>query len=133
MVYSAQSFTLLGFLVLFVIQTPAFSQSKVDSSARDFSIQLTTMREGYDGKFCWVHARTGMIPTRRDSDPIMVMTSQKLQLSGSDVFYALHTAYSSNAGIVWSPLTPQDPFTRRKVGKDQEETVCDFTPQWHEA
>ena len=133
MVYSAQSFTLLGFLVLFVIQKPAFSQSKVDSSARDFSIQLTTMREGYDGKFCWVHARTGMIPTRRDSDPIMVMTSQKLQLSGSDVFYALHTAYSSNAGIVWSPLTPQDPFTRRKVGKDQEETVCDFTPQWHEA
>ena len=83
MAYSAQSFTLLGFLVLFVIQEPAYSQSKVDSSASDFSIQLTTMREGYDGKFCWVHARTGMIPTRRDSDPIMVMTSQKLQLSGS--------------------------------------------------
>ena len=35
MVYSAPSFTLLGFLVLFVIQKPAFSQShSIDHHAR---------------------------------------------------------------------------------------------------
>lgn len=120
------------FLIL-TLPGAAFAQP-VNSLAQqheDFSVQLQTMRKGYDGNFCWVHARAGAIPSPTQAKPILVLTTQKLQLTGSDVFYAIHSSHSADAGMTWTPLLPQTPFQRRKVGDDQELTVCDFTPQWH--
>ena len=59
-----------------------------------FVVTRTVARSGFDGQTCWVHARAGAIPSERfDSDakhPLVVMTLQRLLLTGSDVFYALH-------------------------------------------
>jgi len=59
-----------------------------------FKIDRTVARHGFDGDTCWVHARAGVVPANvpgnTTNNPIVVMTMQKLLLSGSDVFYALN-------------------------------------------
>lgn len=101
-----------------------------------YDIDLTVARKGFDEKMCWVHARAGAIPAKDDaSDPQVVMTLQKLQLSGSDIFYALNEMRSSDGGETWSDPKEHDSFARVPfTWEDQDKleiTVCDFWPRWH--
>ncbi len=100
-----------------------------------FTIQRSLASVGFDQTFCWVHARAGAIPANApgntSNDPLVVMTLQKLRLSGSDVFYALNNMHSSNLGDNWSAPARQDVFGRQKVSDRVEMTVCDFWPRWH--
>ncbi len=112
------------------------------SSAADplYDIDLTVARQGFDGKMCWVHSRAGAIPPMTGGNtggrPLVVMTMQKLLLTGSDVFYALNSIRSSDLGSAWTEPREHDSFARRSfsyAGKDDLEiTVCDFWPKWHE-
>lgn len=117
-----------------------------------FEIQRETASSGFDGKSCWVHARAGVIPASERADssrPLAVMTTQKLLLSGSDVFYALHQLNSEDTGQSWTDPQPIHSFARQIYAPgpeqkvtgasiapellqvDDETTVCDFVPQWH--
>ncbi|WP_145168006.1 glycoside hydrolase [Rubripirellula lacrimiformis] len=99
-----------------------------------FSIERTVMASGYDGTRCWVHARAGAIPAvDAKSPPTVVVTSQPLMITGSDVFYALNSSLTNDLGQTWSPLTEQPGFQRWAIDDRSEETICDFTPAWHEA
>jgi hypothetical protein len=99
----------------------------------EFTIDRAVMTKGYDGKLCWVHARAGVIPPRNVGDiPRVVLTTQPLQLTGSDVFYALHSAWSDDLGKTWSPLVKQDVLGRKVIDPRTEMTICDFTPTWHQ-
>ncbi|MEZ6135499.1 MAG: hypothetical protein R3C53_11375 [Pirellulaceae bacterium] len=116
-----------------------------------FELETTTVQRGFDGEQCWVHARAGSIPVT-DGPPRVVMTMQKLLLSGSDVFYPLHMVRSNDLGATWSQPVEQSAFARQVLGNldngdlptgaatavellqpGDETTVCDFTPQWHRA
>lgn len=116
---------------------PAASSPAADPQ---FDIDLTVARQGFDGKMCWVHARAGAIPPMTGGNagehPLVVMTMQKLLLTGSDVFYALNSVRSSDLGETWSEPKEHESFARRPfsfAGKnDLEITVCDFWPKWHE-
>lgn len=104
------------------------------STPTPFAVERMVMSRGYDGKECWVHARAGVLPALDASNPTqVVLTTQRLELSGSDVFHALHSSVSRDAGKTWSPLAPQDGFQRWQIEEGIEETLCDFTPQWHAA
>lgn len=92
-----------------------------------YKIKLETIRSGFDGKTCWVHARAGTIP---GEPPVVVLTMQKLLLSGSDVFYRLHEMRTGDLGNTWSGPAPHATLARRKHG-DIEIGICDFTPKWH--
>ncbi|QDV26790.1 sialidase family protein [Aureliella helgolandensis] len=95
-------------------------------------IERSVMTKGYDGKQCWVHARAGVVPTDDpQSAPTIVLTTQRLDITGSDVFHALHSAFSADLGETWSPLVPQAGFERWKIADRTEETICDFSPMWH--
>lgn len=63
------------------------------------------------------------------------MTTQELQLSGSDVFFALNGLHSPDLGQTWTEPVEQAPFVRTPFsfdGRDDLEiTVCDFWPTWH--
>ena len=76
----------------------------------DYDIQLDTISSGYDGKTCWVHARAGAIPGgvkgNEADQPLVVMTTQKLLLTGSDIFYRLHQTNSNDIGATWTNLSP---------------------------
>lgn len=99
-----------------------------------FEIERTVAHQGFDGKRCWVHARAGVIPADSpEASPIAVMTTQPLQLSGSDVFYALNETRTIDGGESWSDLRKLDSFARRTTDDGREFTVCDFTPKWHTA
>jgi len=94
----------------------------------EYDIQLDTICSGYDGKTCWVHSRAGAIPGQR---PVVVLTMQKLLLSGSDVFYALNELRTDDRGASWS-----GPIEHATLGRRQEEdglvsVICDFAPMWH--
>ncbi len=97
--------------------------------------ELAIVHRGFDGKRCWVHARAGAIPPRTSGNtsaqPYVVMTTQQLLLTGSDVFYALHAMHTLDLGKTWSPLACQAAFARQKLQDGREVTVCDFTPMWH--
>jgi hypothetical protein len=105
-----------------------------DTSVLGYTLERLVVQSGMRGNRCWVHARAGAIPPHTDANPapspLVVMTTQQLLLSGSDVFYALHGRRTSDWGDSWSDMKEHESF-RRQLVADQEVTVCDFTPQWH--
>ncbi len=103
----------------------------------DYVVELSVAREGFDGKTCWVHARAGAIPPSSDTNPTdsphLVMTAQKLLLTGSDVFYQLHTMRTTDLAKSWTEFQGEPVFERKSMGENIVMTVCDFTPMWHAA
>src|SRR4051812_43567633 len=95
----------------------------------DYRIQLDVLSKGYDGKTCWVHPRAGTIPGKT---PTVVLTMQKLLLTGSDVFFALNELRSDDLGKTWTgPTEHGQTLGRRTEPNGLVVAVCDFTPKWH--
>jgi hypothetical protein len=97
-----------------------------------YDVRLDTIRSGFDGETCWVHARAGAIPGGGNAGaPAVVLTMQKLLLSGSDVFYTLNEIRTNDLGSTWTAPVPHSVFDRWQEEGGIEACVCDFTPQWH--
>lgn len=100
-----------------------------------FTVERTVATQGFDGTFCWVHARAGRIPAAGGNNATVVMTLQKLQLSGSDVFFALNEMRTTDGGNTWTQPVEHASFSRVPFAfdghEDLEITVCDFSPKWH--
>lgn len=102
----------------------------------DYQIEVTKALSGYDGKTCWVHARAGTIPPSTAANagtlPIVVVTMQKLDITGSDVFFGLHDVRTDDFGKTW--VGPREHQTLRRVAPRAgvEIVPCDFTPKWHQ-
>src|SRR5690606_34050394 len=104
----------------------------------NYEIELHAASRGYDRETCWTQARAGVIPAAApETLPTVVLTMQKLRLAGSDDYEPIHSMYSTDLGLHWSPPVPQSCFERQIIAHDEngpvERTVCDFTPQWHAA
>ena len=109
--------------------TPALLVVSVLHAAEPYELKLETITKGYDGKMCWVHPRAGAIP---GSPPQVVLTMQKLLLTGSDVFYALNHLSSSDLGKTWTrPVEHSATLGRREEPDGVIVAACDFTPKWH--
>ena len=94
-----------------------------------YEVKLTTVSQGYDGKTCWVHPRAGAIPGKT---PSVVLTMQKLLLTGSDIFFALNDSRTEDLGATWSPIQEHtETLGRRDEGDGVVVAACDFTPKWH--
>ena len=82
------------------------------------------IREGFDGIRCFVHTRSAV------GDNRILMTSQLMQVAGSDCFECLQANYSSDGGRSWSGFFPNECFSERY--HDGVRTVCsDMTPLYH--
>ncbi|MCB1063488.1 MAG: exo-alpha-sialidase [Verrucomicrobiae bacterium] len=127
------------FIALAISLASAFPISSSLADDPRYEIDLTIARQGFDREMCWVHARAGAIPPLTEANPgslpLVVMTLQKLQLSGSDIFYALNEMRSTDLGNTWTDPKEHASFARQPFsygGKDDLEiTVCDFWPKWH--
>lgn len=94
-----------------------------------FHVQLDTVSRGYDGRTCWVHPRAGIVP---GPTPSVVLTMQKLLLTGSDVFYALNEMRSDDLGKTWrGPTEHGVTLGRRDEPNGVVVNICDFWPKWH--
>lgn len=99
--------------------------------AQDFDIKLEKVRSGYDGTMCWVHARAGIVPSAK-GPPSVVLTMQKLLLTGSDVFYALNEMRTGDMGKTWSgPVEHGETLGRRNEANGVIVAASDFWPAWH--
>ncbi len=98
--------------------------------AADYEIRVEKVRSGYDGTMCWVHARAGAMPA---NPPKVVLTMQKLLLTGSDVFYALNEMRTDDLGRTWhGPTEHGDSLGRRSEANGVIVAASDFWPKWHQ-
>lgn len=119
----------LSYAGLFIWLASATFLRAADPAPVDFKIQLDTLSTGFDQKTCWVHPRAGAIPGRT---PIVVLTMQKLLLTGSDIFYPLNEMRTDDFGKTWvGPAEHGQTLGRREESGGQVVAVCDFTPKWH--
>lgn len=96
-----------------------------------FTINLSTVVEGYDGDTCWVHARAGWIPS---AEPKAILTMQKLLMKGSDIFFELNHTERAKGASSWSPLQAHTETLGRRQREDGlMQVICDFTPKYHSA
>jgi lysophospholipase L1-like esterase len=93
-----------------------------------YTLQLDTVTRGYDGEMCWVHPRAGVIP---GPTPSVVLTMQKLLLTGSDVFYALNDVRTDDLKTWSSTREHGEALGRRDEGNGIIVAACDFWPKWH--
>jgi hypothetical protein len=106
-----------------------FAAANVSAAEPKYRIQLETISHGYDGRTCWVHPRAGAIPGEH---PTVVLTMQKLLLTGSDVFFALNELRTDDLGKTWSgPREHAETLGRRNEPDGVVVATCDFTPKWH--
>jgi hypothetical protein len=114
--------------VIAVLTALGADSQEVAAPSVEFDIQLDTITSGFDKQTCWVHPRAGTIP---GETPIVVMTMQKLLLSGSDVFYTLNEMRTDDLGKTWTGPTEHETLGRRNEEGGLVTVVCDFTPMWH--
>jgi hypothetical protein len=113
------------------------SATQLSTPAREpeYTVELKVVRQGWDGKKCWVHSRAGAIPPQSPGNatdtPIVVMTTQKQLVSGNDIFDGLYELRSDDLGTHWTGPRERAGLRRRRMGQDVEAAPCDFTPQWH--
>ncbi|MBI5685302.1 MAG: exo-alpha-sialidase [Verrucomicrobia bacterium] len=106
-----------------------FYRACLAGDAPGFDVQLDTVRSGFDKKTCWVHPRAGAIPGKT---PKVVLTMQKLLLTGSDVFFALNEMRTDDLGKTWrGPTEHAETLGRREEPGGVIVAVCDFWPKWH--
>ena len=87
--------------------------------------KLSSLREGYDGKRCFVHARLAV------NGDEMVATAQYLNVQGSDKFDTLHVAFSHDGGRAWTVLKPDNVFAPTVDKHGLKCVCCDMTPMYH--
>ena len=103
-----------------------------------FELKLDVVSEGFDKKTCWVHSRAGVVRDGVDA-PRVVMTMQKLTLTGSDIFAALNDLSAPMPEVrggktKWTGIVERaDTLGQHTEPEDVTVGVCDFTPKWHAA
>ena len=107
------------------------------SAVLRYDLDLSVVREGWDGKKCYVHSRAGVIPPFTGGNPsrlpVVVITTQKHFVRGNDIFDGLEDFRSPDLGSSWQGPVAHAGLQRRRMGSEVEATPCDFTPQWHAA
>ena len=86
------------------------------------------LREGFDGKECFVHARTAA------KDDFRMITAQKMDVTGCDFFECLQVNTSTDGGHTWTGFQPDVafmPLHRIVEGKNLRTVCCDMTPMYH--
>ena len=103
--------------------------SRAYAADKAYQLKLDVLSTGFDKKTCWVHPRAGAIPGKT---PKVVLTMQKLELTGSDVFHPLNDIRSDDLGQTWTkPVEHAETLGRRNLADGSLLGICDFTPKWH--
>src|SRR5712675_1019410 len=117
---------IIGSIFPLIAALLAAAQARAADPAPAFRIQLDIISRGYDGQTCWVHPRAGAIP---GATPSVVLTMQKLMLTGSDVFFALNEMRSDDLGKTWrGPVEHTETLGRRNEPDGVIVAACDFWP-----
>lgn len=89
------------------------------------NIQTHTVRSGFDGKRCLVHARCCQTPDK------LIATAQYLDINGCDLFSGILMSTSTDGGAGWTEFVPQEGLAPVTEG-DTVLVGCDATPMYHQ-
>jgi hypothetical protein len=92
------------------------------SKEESMNINVTIVREGFDGVTCYAQSRIGAADQEGKH---LVLTTQKLILAGSDTYKPIESAYSLDGGKTWSSLVRQEKL------EPENRILCDFVPAYH--
>lgn len=110
----------------------------VDKSYRNsYHLSLDSPTHLFDGKNCWSHPRAGVVLNAGNNGlPQIVMTMNKLDLSGSDVFRGMYEMSTADFGKKWTSskeIISLAPRYETIAGVKRPVAVSDFWPCWHKA
>lgn len=91
------------------------------------NIEITKIQTDSSVEQCYVHARGLILPSG-----FAIITAQKLELSGCDVFYGLEIMKSNDGGKSFSKPVSCQHLTRRYYDDKSSEVMCDATPFYHQ-
>lgn len=91
-------------------------------------IEISRIKPEREGDRCYVHARGLIMP-----DGFGIITTQKLELSGSDVFYGLEMTKTRDGGKSFGEITRCKNLDRRYFEDGTSYAMCDATPFYHKA
>ena len=89
-------------------------------------IEWTKIPTDFCGERCYVHARGLLLP-----DGFGLITTQKLELSGIDVFYGLEMMTTTDGGRTFSVPRSCENLKRRYFADGTSIAMCDATPFYH--
>lgn len=89
-------------------------------------IELLRISTEQSDERCYVHARGAIRP-----DGFGIITMQKLELAGSDVFYGIEMIKTRDGGKSFSSPTACEGLKRRYFPDGSSEVICDVTPYFH--
>lgn len=87
--------------------------------------EIHTVRSGFAGNQCLVHARCAAMPGK------MVATAQYLDIRGSDYFSGILASVSRDGGATWSEFSPQEGLAPMEIPTGTL-VCCDGTPLYHQ-
>ena len=129
---SVRRFAVLAAITFLSAAVEAADRAPVEAGVVHYKIVLDTVTKGYDGNYCWVHPRAGIVPRGENRSPAVVLTMQKLWLKGSDVFFALTEMRTNDLGRAWmGPYEHTDTLGRRDEPNGVIVAASDFWPKWH--
>ncbi len=116
---------------------PAAFGQQAGGQPQPFTLQRLIPARHYDGRWCWVHPRAGIVPAAgKGGAPRVVMTMNTLDVKHSDVFRAMYDLRSDDLGRSWlgpRRQVPLAPRTEKIQGRPYTVALCDFWPAWHAA
>ena len=92
------------------------------------NIEINRISTDFKGERCYVHARGLIMP-----DGNGIMTTQKLELSGCDVFYGIELMKTTDGGKTFSKPELCENLKRRYYDDGTSLVMCDATPFYHTA
>lgn len=129
---SVHRFAVLAAITFLSAAVEAADKAPVETGVVHYKIVLDTVTKGYDGNYCWVHPRAGIVSRGENRSPAVVLTMQKLWLKGSDVFFALTEMRTNDLGRAWmGPYEHTDTLGRRDEPNGVIVAASDFWPKWH--
>lgn len=89
-------------------------------------IDIKRIATDFKGERCYVHARGLIRPSG-----FGIVTTQKLELSGCDVFYGLEMMKTFDGGESFTEIVPCKNLKRRYAQDGTSVAMCDATPFYH--
>ncbi len=89
-------------------------------------IEISKIASEFDGERCYVHARGALSPSG-----FGIITMQKLELSGCDLFHGIEMMTTSDGGKTFGTPKFSENLKRRYFADGESEVICDATPIYH--
>ena len=90
------------------------------------NIELLSIPTDFRGERCYVHARGAISP-----QGFGIITTQKLELSGCDLFYDIELMRTEDGGRSFTSPVVCENLRRRYFPDGSSEVMCDATPHYH--